>query len=448
MPLAQAPGAPTASSPATPATADLHTGSRRRRLWDLPSHAHCPVMGCCLPMPALRRLVHKVTGQASSLDDYELHCTAVNEGKRRGPLAEALSKELDRRFVLHIRQAAQAKTEPALADWWQAQSDGPALAAALWAALTHPRCTPQLEDRILAQVHMLQHQVGMANRAELQRFEQLIDENAVLTRQLAQVQQRSMRQAADFARRADELDVQLLRTRGQLLAAQTELAQVQDRLSQLQACRPDLPARLTLEQENRQLSLRLLDAQRQRLQASEEAERQRQRAEAVEALLADQWQHAAREQAATQARHDAHQGAQQGARPGAGHDTAPDRAWWARQAVLCVGGRSAAVPLYRHVVERGGGRFLHHDGGEEDHILKLDSTLAAADMVICQTGCISHDAYWRVKDHCKRTGKRCLFVDSPSRTALERALAAGGQPALDNGTDVTRTPATGHTQTP
>lgn len=432
MPLAH-PSATPATTPALPALPDRAVGSRRRRLWDLPSHAHCPVMGCCLPMPALRRLVHKVTGQASSLDDYELHCTAVTEGKRRGPLAEALSKELDRRFVLHIRQAAQAKTDDALADWWQAQSDGPALAAALWAVLTHPRCTPQLEDRALAQVHMLQHQVGMANRAELQRFEQLIDENAVLTRQLAQAQQRSLRQAADFARRADDLDVQLLRTRGQLLAAQTELAQLQDRLAQLQACRPDLPARLTLEQENRQLSLRLLDAQRQRLQASEEADRQRQRAEAVEALLADQWQHAA-QQAATAA--------------AAGRDTPADRAWWARQAVLCVGGRSAAVPLYRHVVERGGGRFLHHDGGEEDHILKLDSTLAAADMVICQTGCISHDAYWRVKDHCKRTGKRCLFVDSPSRTALERALAAGAAGAVDPATTAAPVSPDGQAATP
>jgi hypothetical protein len=49
-------------------------------------------------------------------------------------------------------------------------------------------------------------------------------------------------------------------------------------------------------------------------------------------------------------------------------------------------------------------------------------TLAAADLVICQTGCISHDAYWRVKDHCKRTGKRCVFVENPSRSGLQRAL--------------------------
>ena len=73
-------------------------------------------------------------------------------------------------------------------------------------------------------------------------------------------------------------------------------------------------------------------------------------------------------------------------------------------------------------IEQRGGRFLHHDGGEEDSSARLDATLAAADLVICQTGCISHSAYWRVKDHCKRTGKRCVFVESPSSAGLKRAL--------------------------
>jgi hypothetical protein len=41
----------------------------------------------------------------------------------------------------------------------------------------------------------------------------------------------------------------------------------------------------------------------------------------------------------------------------------------------------------------------------------LDESLAAADLVICQTGCISHDEYWRVQDHCRRTGKPCILVD-------------------------------------
>ena len=95
--------------------------------------------------------------------------------------------------------------------------------------------------------------------------------------------------------------------------------------------------------------------------------------------------------------------------------------------MLCVGGRPAVVPIYRQLIERTGGRFLHHDGGEEDAVSKLDASLAAADLVICQTGCISHDAYWRVKDHCKRHNKQCVFVDKPSASGLRRALGSLGQ---------------------
>jgi hypothetical protein len=101
-----------------------------------------------------------------------------------------------------------------------------------------------------------------------------------------------------------------------------------------------------------------------------------------------------------------------------------------------VGGRPASVPVYRQLIEHTGGRFLHHDGGEQDSPAKLDSTLAAADLVICQTGCISHNAYWRVKDHCKRTGKRCLFVDNPSSASLKRALV-GLAPAQRQPDDAT-----------
>jgi hypothetical protein len=92
------------------------------------------------------------------------------------------------------------------------------------------------------------------------------------------------------------------------------------------------------------------------------------------------------------------------------------------------------VPAYRQLLEQEGARFLHHDGGEEDNAARLDHTLAAADLVICQTGCISHDAYWRVKDHCKRTGKPCLFVDNPSRSSLQRALVHWYEPRPHAGT--------------
>lgn len=50
----------------------------------------------------------------------------------------------------------------------------------------------------------------------------------------------------------------------------------------------------------------------------------------------------------------------------------------------------------------------------------LEASLVAADLVICQTGCLSHGDYWRVQDHCRRTGKACVIVEQPDAIRIMR----------------------------
>lgn len=59
---------------------------------------------------------------------------------------------------------------------------------------------------------------------------------------------------------------------------------------------------------------------------------------------------------------------------------------------------------------------LNISNGDDEAALEL--SLAAADMVICQTGCLSHNAYWRVQDHCKRTGKTCVLMDDAGNSGF------------------------------
>jgi len=91
--------------------------------------------------------------------------------------------------------------------------------------------------------------------------------------------------------------------------------------------------------------------------------------------------------------------------------------------VLCVGGIRRAVARYRSAVERLGGGFEHHDGSVEDGVACLEGCLQRADLVICQAGCINHEAYQRIKRHCARTGKPCLYLERPSLARFDRALA-------------------------
>jgi hypothetical protein len=400
-------GAPIPLATSSPALG-TSSSSRRRRLWELEGHAFCPIIGVCLPLPLLRRLTAKTLGTVPAHSDYEVHCMAVTECRRRTPLAEAVQKDLDQRYALVIKAAQPLKSTEALARWWddcrdRAHEGRADLASALWAALTHPRCDYLLEQRILGEVHMLQHQVGTASRADLSRLDTLQEENAILARELAGAQQRSQQQARHYGAQLEAHQAAALRLRAELIQAQTRLQQLQEEHDALRTASPNLPERQALAQRNRALQEELRQTRQELREAREQREQERERADRTSRALQ------------------------------ASADLVPKAPATAESvdlppvplqgcAVLCVGGRQASVPVYRELIEHRGARFLHHDGGSEDNASQLDATLAAADLVICQSGCISHNAYWRVKDHCKRTGKRCVFLDQPSRSALERAL--------------------------
>lgn len=204
------------------------------------------------------------------------------------------------------------------------------------------------------------HRPGVASRSARACIDALLDENAVLTRALADAQACCTRQGVEHARRGEHAAAQIMQLRAELLMRQTEIAQLREQIAQWQQQGPQLERRLELD-----------------LHA-----RDRRQAHPASATVLPS----------------------------------------AARAVLCIGASAASMPGYRQLVEHVGSRFMHRGGGDRDSAARLDASLRAADLVICHAGCISHDAYWRVKDHCKRTGKRCLFVDNPSRSALLRAL--------------------------
>lgn len=396
------------------------SSSRRRRIWELGSHAHCPVIGVCLPIAQVRKLMDKVLGGQTLASDYELHCGVNAECRTRNPVAEAVNKALDQRYERALREARALKTTEALAQWWQqGAASGHSLPGTLWATLTHPRCDTALEERVLQAVHMLQHQAGAADRADQARLEALTHENHVLGRELAAAQQRTTRQAETLNRRIEQQQAELMRLRAELMRRDTLLALAQDDLHNLEARVPELRSRQALSDQVAQQLERLQDLERSVLRARHDAQRERHRADTLQAELERLRPASPEENTVTP--------------PSAEVCIPVDalRRELAERAVLCVGGRQGSVPVYRQLIEQVGARFLHHDGGEEDHAGRLDHTLASADLVICQTGCISHEAYWRVKDHCKRTGKRCVFVDKPSRASLQRALTHLGEAPAD-----------------
>ncbi|UQV48240.1 DUF2325 domain-containing protein [Janthinobacterium lividum] len=188
-------------------------------------------------------------------------------------------------------------------------------------------------------------------------------------------------QAAQLAR-IGQLEAQLMRVQAQVVIRDTKLALAREELAELAAAAPGLPTRARLARKVEWLSERVQDLMRE--------------------LLRLQWMPSAAPRSALQA--DLLVGVREKAVLYVGD-------YLSREAGQEGGGANVA----QQAIEQAGGRFLHHAGGDDgaDDAAALEAGLVAADLVICQTGCVSHDAYWRVHDHCKRTGKQCVLVDQP-----------------------------------
>ena len=389
-----------------PCPAEGAQSSRRRRVWELSHACHCPLVGVGLPLGGLRKLVEKVTGGKVLHDDYDIHVGTVSECALRTPVADAVQKELERRYAQHVQRFRAAKTTEQVEALWTAAVTAGDVAGAFWAGLSHPRCTTALEEKMCRDIHMVQHQAGACARADINKFNAVVADNARLEREVARLQERCNALTHEKAQDAERHDSLLMAARAATIARDADVQALRAELARLQASIPELDTRERLAERVAQM-----EAREQALRA-QVAELKAARAGAAPACTEPPLERAPAERAP--------------AEPVA----VPVRL--ENRAVLCVGGRSSSIPIYRTMVEKVGAQFAHHDGGLEDSSSQLDASLAAADLVICQTGCISHSAYWRVKDHCKRHGKRCVFVDNPSVSSLARGLQ---EAAVDTAVD-------------
>jgi hypothetical protein len=372
--------------------------SRRRRLWELGHACHCPLVGVGFPLGVLRKLVDKVTSGKVVADDYEVHVGAVTECGSRNRLSEALQKELERRYAAVLLRFRGAKSSEQVGQMWRTAVANGDVAGAFWAGLTHPRCTSELEEQMCRDLHMVQHQAGACVRADINKFNATLEENKRLAHDLAKAQQRAAALLAEKSAEAEKHAAQLMQLRAQAVGKDSMIDSLKMELEQLRVSIPGLESRAKLAERLGQMD------ERERAMRNQIAELKLELARAADAAAP-----LIQEETRQLVEHVMKMPLK-----------LSDRA------VLCVGGRSGNVATYRELIEREGAQFAHHDGGLEDNANRLDASLAAADLVICQTGCISHSAYWRVKDYCKRTGKRCVFIDNPSISSLARGLEQAG----------------------
>ncbi|MCX8017730.1 MAG: DUF2325 domain-containing protein, partial [Rhodocyclaceae bacterium] len=286
------------------------------------------------------------------------------------------------------------------------------IAGALWAAWSHADTSEDGGKTLYGDMHMLSHQTGAEVRADLRRLEQLKNENHRLRNEVA-----AFKMGMAVAQREKDKAIADLERR---------LAQAEQRAALLSRRELELAEARRQARDYGALYARA-EAMAQRIETLEERNAvNARRAADLEVRLAD----AQTELAAAEAALEMALGIE-GIRPcegvsgtaGCGRGCPAETAL-AGRCVLCIGGKINLVEGYRRLVETQGGRFLYHDGGEEQSLHRIDAVVSSADAVVCQAACVSHAAYYRLKEACKKLGKPCVFVHSPGVASFAKGLAA------------------------
>lgn len=380
-----APGQPNATSPRKPV-----------KLWDLAQKHHCPVIGTCLRMDDLVRFARRHRFEARLQDEFELHVEAVGLCQTRNAVSEAIQKHLDRKYAAAVLRFSRLKTDAAVfAAWKECLTKGD-VAGPLWAAYTHRAASAGTRDAIYADIHMLSHQVGAGQAADMHRLAWLEKENAELKQSLDKELLQHQAHTERMKRRLSELE-EALRTRTLMddelaglrarLARAESNATIAEMSSQVASLRRANEHMATIVGRTAEMEKMLQSAQLEIAELTQQRNTARAERDALELMLnADN-------------RKDSPCPVQC-----ACCESGP-----AQRCILYVGGRTSLVAQYRELAGRLGVRLVHHDGGQEEALSRLPELIHRADAVICPTDCVSHTAYYNLKNHCKRTGKPCLF---------------------------------------
>jgi hypothetical protein len=394
------------TAPALPLAALAGAKQARKgspKLWEISARYHCPLIGTCLEVEELRKLARQAGVDAADATDYELHSLSVNEAGEATRLSRLLQKHLEKKYAAFRKRFAQAETEADLKRLWQDAWKQGEVAGAFWVVMTHPLAGEDLQHTVYAEVHMLSHQVGALQRADL--------------RKLHTLQQRE----ADWRVQMDALRREAQARDQRLQAMQRELAE-----ARLLARKPSEPAD-TQELDSLRQSLR--QAQSENAALREQLAGARGRNKRLQAYLL-----AAREEQDRLAREreslELHLQTLLAPEPCSTCELSGDSGCTLPRGrdtcVLYVGGRDKLKPHFRALVEKNyGGRFLHHDGGLHGKDQYLQQVLHQADIVLCPVDCVSHNACRVVKQFCKKHDKPMIFLNTDSLSAFTHRLREG-----------------------
>ena len=392
----------------------------------------CSVLGACLTRSELRKLARKEKFCLTPGDsDYLLHSALVSGAGSRNPMSRALNSMLNRKYRMYINRYAKAEDNETIKKLWREDIERGNVPGAYWAIMTHPAISGDVLGEIYGQVHMMGHDTHGDYRRDNKKLTGLKEKVAILEEVIGNERLDHLREKNNLQKEImglQEIEEQYVAVKEENVRLKLQLEQAKysdhgsdyfksqlDRLRQHNASLCGRIDELTSELEDKedllnlaQKTLNQLEEIHERLKS--EKEELHQEIISFETSLMIKMQTSCT--CATCEDQDTERC------PG------PDLCG---KTVLYVGGRQSLVPMYRRLIEKYGGRFIHHDGGIEGARTKLPKMLTSADVVVCPVDCVSHDACNCVKKICKRYQKPFVMMRSSGLSSLTKGLTTAIQ---------------------
>lgn len=372
---------------------------RPAKLWELSPSYHCSVVGTCLNVKELRQLIRQSGLEIQDQSDYTLHSLFVGHANHVNPLSRLMQKRLDKKYVLYRKRFAPVDNHNLLLHLWNEACKQGDIAGTFWTVMTHPIADETLQHEVYAQVHMLSHQIGALQRANLRELHRL-----------QQCQTEWQLQSKELQKNIQERDQGL-----QILQKELQEAHLQVMKQELiPRCAPETEtlqrALQQAQQENAKLREQLATVRTQNITQQsqlEQLQRCLQQMQGERDVLEQHLEECLTSETCNNCEI-------------AGTTQCPIQD---SRCIVYVGGRDRLKPHFRTLMEqRYGGRFLYHNGGLHGKEQTLHQVLCQADIVFCPVDCISHNACRTVKQFCKKYNKPMVWLRTESLSSFTQGL--------------------------
>lgn len=382
----------------------------RTKIWELDHIYHCAVIGTCLTMDEVMKLLRSFNINLKENSAYDIHTTIVTLLSYPDYRSKKVQSYLNKKFKIALHKTRKMNASELRTEWKRVIDSGE-LIATFWAVISHPSTNKQMKRDFYGDIHMQSHMSGASCRVDLRRLKQLERERKKYNTEILTEQAKYRKVQSDnvgiqsYTQQKDEIISDLNNQVAALSNANVQLTILKgvEEIDQLRSQIERLNNKIKFQVDELAIS-KNKNSQYQQLVAD-----LNEKIEVNEQIIieykseTDHLQYVLSQNKLEEKCLFKKQGL-------------------CGQCVLYVGGKANLIPYYRELVEAKSGVFLHHDGGIEKSTQDLSQSLNRADLVVFPSDCISHDAYWKIKKTCKKQQKPYEYLKSPGLHSLSNVL--------------------------